>query len=86
MSTLEIKVYEIFKSKFSEQEATTVIEYFEAKTEQKFTDKKDIFLTKQDKIDLIEKIETSKTDIVKWMFAFWVGTIGIAIMFYLLRK
>jgi len=65
MSTLEIKVYEIFKSKFSEQEATTVIEYFEAKTEQKFTDKKDIFLTKQDKIDLIEKIETSKTDIVK---------------------
>jgi len=86
MSTLEIKVYEIFKSKFSEQEATTVIEYFEAKTEQKFTDKKDIFLTKQDKIDLIEKIETSKTDIVKWMFAFWVGTIGIAIMFYLLKK
>jgi len=86
MSTLEIKVYEIFKSKFSEQEATTVIEYFEAKTEQKFTDKKDIFLTKQDKIDLIEKIETSKTDIVKWMFAFWIGTIGIAIMFYLLRK
>ena len=86
MSTLEIKVYEIFKSKFSEQEATTVIEYFEAKTEQKFTDKKDNFLTKQDKIDLIEKIETSKTDIVKWMFAFWIGTIGIAIMFYLLRK
>ena len=86
MSALEIKVYEIFKSKFSEQEATTVIEYFEAKTEQKFTDKKDIFLTKQDKIDLIEKIETSKTDIVKWMFAFWVGTIGIAIIFYLLRK
>ena len=86
MSTLEIKVYEIFKSKFSEQEATTGIEYFEAKTEQKFSDKKDIFLTKQDKIDLIEKIEISKTDIVKWMFAFWVGTIGIAIMFYLLRK
>ena len=86
MSTLEIKVYEIFKSKFSEQEATTVIEYFEAKTEQKFTDKKGIFQTKQDKIDLIEKIETSKTDIVKWMFAFWIGTIGIAIMFYLLRK
>ena len=59
MITLDIKVYEIFKSKFSEQEATTVIEYFEAKTEQKFTDKKDNFLTKQDKIDLIEKIETA---------------------------
>ena len=29
MSTLELKVYEIFKSKFSEQEAATVIEYIE---------------------------------------------------------
>jgi len=86
MSTLELKVYEIFKSKFSEQEAATVIEYFDVKTEQKFLEKKDTFLTKQDKIDLIEKIETSKTDIIKWMFAFWVGTIGIAILFYLLRK
>ncbi|MEI6184111.1 MAG: hypothetical protein WCP65_01185 [Bacteroidota bacterium] len=86
MSTLELKVYEIFKSKFSEQEAATVIEYFEAKTEQKFSEKKDVFLTKQDKIDLIEKIETSKTDIVKWMFTFWIGTIGIAVLFYLLKK
>lgn len=75
MSALELKVYEIFKSKFSEEEATTVIEYFEAKSEQKYEQKKDILLTKQDKIDLIEKIETTKTDIIKWMFIFWTGTI-----------
>ena len=29
MSTLELKVYEIFKSKITEQEAAIVIEYFE---------------------------------------------------------
>ena len=86
MSALELKVYEIFKTKFSEQEASLVIEYFEAKTEQKFVEKKDVFLTKQDKVELVEKIESSKTDIIKWMFAFWIGTIGIAILFYFFKK
>jgi hypothetical protein len=75
MSALELKVYEIFKSKFSEEEAATVIEYFEAKAEQKYEQKKDTLLTKEDKIDLIEKIESTKTDIIKWMFIFWTGTI-----------
>ena len=86
MNSLELRVYEIFKSKFSEQDAAAVIEYFEAKTENKYEQKKEIFLTKEDKTDLIERIESTKTDIIKWMFAFWVGTIGIAILFYLLKK
>ena len=75
MSALELKVYEIFKSKFSEQEASIVIEYFEAKAEEKYEQKKDVLLTKQDKIELVEKIEASKSDIIKWMFIFWTGSI-----------
>ena len=35
MSTLELKVYDILKSKFTEAEAATVIEYFEAKAKEK---------------------------------------------------
>lgn len=56
MSALELKVYEIFKTKFSEQEATTVIEYFESKAEEKINNKKEIFLTKDDKIDIMKSI------------------------------
>ena len=56
MSAIELKVYEILKSKFSEQEATTVIEYFESKAEEKINPKKDIFLTKDDKIDILRSI------------------------------
>lgn len=41
---MKLKVYEIFKSKFSEQEAAIVIEYFETKAEQKYVDKKNMFL------------------------------------------
>jgi hypothetical protein len=56
MSALELKVYEIFKSRFTESEATTVIEYFEAKAEEKIQQKKDVFLTKDDKIDIMKSI------------------------------
>ena len=56
MSALELQVYEIFKTKFTEKEATTVIEYFEKKAEEKINDKKDIFLTKDDKIDIMKSI------------------------------
>ena len=39
-------------------------------------EKTDIFLTKEDKVDII-----------KWMFAFWIGTIGVlsGIMFAMLH-
>ena len=56
MSALELKVYEIFKSKFSEQEAATMIEYFDEKTEQKIQQKKDVFLTKDGKVDIMRSI------------------------------
>ncbi len=72
MSTLELKVYEIFKNKLGEKEAETVIEYFESKTEEKYQQKKDVLLTKEDKIELISKIESSKTDMIKWFVAFFI--------------
>ena len=56
MSSLELKVYEIFKSKLGEEDAALIIEYFEKKADQKISEKKDIFLTKDDKIDLIRNI------------------------------
>jgi len=77
MSALELKVYEIFKNKLGEKEAGTVIEYLEAKAEEKYQQKKDVLLTKDDKIELVAKIESTKSDIVKWMFAFWIGSIGV---------
>lgn len=40
MSSLDLKVYEIFKSKLGEKEAEIVIEYFEAKAEAKYQKKK----------------------------------------------
>lgn len=44
-----MKVYDIFKSKFTEQEAATVIEYIESKTKEKIEEKRQIFQTLQNK-------------------------------------
>lgn len=57
--SLELKIYELFKKRFSEDEARSVLEYFEAKADEKITQKKDIFLIKDDKIDIIRSIYTS---------------------------
>ncbi len=74
MSTIDLKAYEIFKSKFGEKDAEIVIEYFESKTESKFQEKKDIFLTKDDKIDMI-----------KWMVGLWLAQMAAIIGIYLTK-
>lgn len=38
-------------------------------------DNKDIFLTKQNKRDLIEKMNKDKIYLIKWMFGFWITII-----------
>lgn len=53
MSAIELKAYEILKNKLGEQEAATLIEYFETKAEEKYKERKDVFSTKED-IALLE--------------------------------
>ena len=48
---------------------------FDAKTIEKIDDKKDLFLTKTDKINMIEKMNKDKIDLIKWMFGFWITII-----------
>jgi hypothetical protein len=72
MTALELKVYEIFKVKLGEKEAGTVMEFLEAKTEEKINQMKDIFLTKDDKVDMI-----------KWMVGFWIAQMAAIIGLYI---
>jgi hypothetical protein len=72
MTSLELKVYEIFKLKLGEKEAETVMEFIEEKTEEKINQKKDVFLTKDDKVDMI-----------KWMVGFWIAQMAAIIGLYI---
>ncbi len=83
MQVAEIELYEILKGKLGEKEAKTLVEYIEAKVEKKLEGKQNILATKEDlanaKAGLEIKIEKTRSDIIKWMFIFWVGQIGALI-------
>ncbi len=86
MKAIELKVYEILKNRFGEKEAETFIEYVDAKTAEKIDDGKDIFLTKNAKIDLIEKMNKDKIDLIKWMFGFWITIIIMLLINFFFKK
>lgn len=48
MTALELKTYEIFKSKLGENEAGTVLQFFDEKAQEKMTAQKDVFASKDD--------------------------------------
>ena len=56
MSSIEFQVYELFKKLFSEEEARIVLQYIEEKGDEKINQKKDVFLTKDDKVDIMRSI------------------------------
>ncbi len=82
------------KTRFSETEAETFIEFFESKTEEKIAEKKDDFMVKQDKIELIEKMNRDKVDLIekmnniktgmiKWMSSIFLALALLIIGLYL---
>jgi hypothetical protein len=92
MSPLELQVYDLFKKRFSEDEAKLVITYLDGKAEEKYEQKKDMLLTKEDKIELVSKIESSKVEVMKSIY--FVGIIQflaivgsvLAIISFMLKK
>ncbi len=76
MSALGLRVYEIFKTKLGEKEAESIIEYFNAKTEAKYQEKKETLATKQD-------LSETKLDLIKWIFGFFTVLALMIIGLYL---
>lgn len=68
----EITLYNVLKNKLGETEAQSVVEGIKQTVREEFENKKDILLTKQDKVELIEKMNSDKQDILKWLFGFWI--------------
>jgi hypothetical protein len=65
-----IEMYTILKGKLGENEAKALTEYIESKVDKTFDKEKSILATK---VDLAE----TKSEIIKWMFIFWIGQIAV---------
>jgi len=83
MNTNTLKVYEIFKTTFGEKEATVVLDYLENDTTEKI--EKEVgneilhLATKEDISEIKVLIADKYANIIKWLFLFWIGTIGTII-------
>ena len=72
----EIELFESLSEQIGREKTKIFVQYMETKIDNQMQEKSSLFLTKQDKVDII-----------KWMFVFWIGTIGVlsGIMFALLN-
>ncbi len=74
MSSLQsFKIYEILQKHFqNDEDAKEIVHQIEAVVENRIDQKKDIFLTKDDKVDMI-----------KWMVGFWIAQMAAIIGLYI---
>ncbi len=93
-----LKIYEILATNLPEEQAKAVAKAIDEDIEADTERKKEILVTKEDlrgEISRLEKeiarlevkIETTKSEIIKWMFIFWLGQIGVltGIIFAMLK-
>jgi hypothetical protein len=87
MTVTTIDLYNILRSKIGESEAKTLVEFVEQKVQSQLKEEMNSFATKED-IHLLElKIEKVRSDLIKWMFVFWVGQMSFTLaMIMLLQK
>ena len=83
MEANTIKVYEILKVTFGEEKATTVLSYLENTTSEKIDEKIkakiEHIATKEDLFKLETLISEKYANTIKWLFLFWISTIGTII-------
>ncbi|MBK0382699.1 hypothetical protein I5M32_06985 [Pedobacter sp. SD-b] len=72
MTFTEIQLFQILKTKLGEKEAEQLVSFIETKVKDEFDAKRDSLATKEDLVN-------TKAEIIKWMFLFWIGQIGVTL-------
>ncbi|MDQ6845561.1 MAG: hypothetical protein M3Z92_14635 [Bacteroidota bacterium] len=73
MSTLELALYDNLRKKLDDETARQLISFVKEEIREEVNQNN--LVTKNDlsqaKIDLVEKMNKDKIDLIKWMFGFW---------------
>lgn len=82
MKTGTLELFEIFKKALNnEKDAKTVVKYLEDANETEIVRtverKMDHLSTKEDLANLELRLASKQTDLVKWMFIFWIGQFAV---------
>jgi hypothetical protein len=86
MPTITItRLYDIVSIKLGRETAENLTTFIEEKIKCEVDTKTSILATKEDVARAETKIETSKAEILRWMFVFWIGQVaamfGLIVLF-----
>lgn len=92
MNTISLtKLYDLLSDKIGKESAENLTTFIEEKINKELENKTQIFATKDDiahvtvKIEQVNsRIDQSKSEIIKWMFLFWIGQVVATFGFILL--
>ena len=80
MIVAEIELYKILKTKFTENEAETIVANIGQQVHSSFEERKNDLATKEDianlRTEVLTKVAETKADLIKWMFIFWIGQLA----------
>lgn len=86
MPTITItKLYDLVSVKLGKETAENLTTFIEEKIKCEVDTKTSILATKEDVARAETKIETSKAELLRWMFVFWIGQVaamfGLIVLF-----
>jgi hypothetical protein len=89
MSTISVtKLYDLLSTKLGKETAENLTTFIESKIKQDLESKTQHLATKEDlakvKGDLETKIAETKSELIKWMFIFWIGQVVVTFGFLLI--
>ena len=81
MSSISItKLYDLLTVKMGRETAENLTSYIEDRIKNEFEDRSQMLATKSDIQLTIQNTKTeigiAKTEMIKWMFIFWIGQVG----------
>ena len=85
MESSEIQLYELIEQRLGEKEATAFVVFIESKIEHGFFETKKTLASKEDIANLKTDIATSKIEILRWVFGFFI-TLMLAILGLYFKK
>jgi hypothetical protein len=77
MGISEITLYNLLRKKMGEQETYELVEFIHTEVKAELDAKTNILLTKEDKVDMIDRINQVKTELIIWI-------VSVGILQYLL--
>jgi len=80
------RLYTLLSDKLGSDITEAIFKYIDNKTERSVENTIQSLATKQDIMDVRKEVAETKSDLIKWMFIFWVGQVGVTLAILFLKR